>query len=81
MFQLLLSVCLSAAHCEYLAPPLVYASEEACRFQAALIAGTVAGAGPPGGSLSYRFRCQGIGSSAPPADWIEVTLAAPLPAK
>lgn len=74
MFELLLSVCVSASLCEYLASPIRYATEESCRIQAALIAGTVAGDNPPSDRVIYRFRCK---AAATAADWIEVTVAIP----
>lgn len=77
MFELLLSVCVSATLCEYRFPQLAYDSELACQHQAALIAGTVAGAYPSGQPVTFRFLCKEAGEKATArSEWIEVVLAA-----
>jgi len=76
MFELLLSVCLSAMLCEYRAPPVAYETALACQHQAALIAGTVAGGYPAGQPVTYRFLCKEAGQAAGKAPWVEIVLAA-----
>ena len=76
MFELLLSVCLSTAICEYRSPPVAYDSEVSCQYQAALIAGTVAGSYPSGQPVTYRFLCKEAGQKAGKTPWTEIVLAA-----
>jgi len=75
MFELLLSVCLSATLCEYRFPPVAYDSELACQHQAALIAGAVAGGYPAGQPVTYRFLCKEAGATAGRTPWTEIVLA------
>jgi hypothetical protein len=76
MFELLLSVCVSATLCEYRVPQVAYGTEIACQYQAALIAGTVAGDYPSGGPVTYRFLCREAGQKAGNTPWTEIVLAA-----
>jgi hypothetical protein len=76
MFELLLSVCLSATLCEYRMPPLAYDTTLACQHQAALIAGTVAGGYPAGQPVTFRFLCKEAGKQAGKEPWTEIVLAA-----
>lgn len=75
--ELLLTVCV-LGFCEYLAPPVVYADEESCRVQSAILAGMVAQHYRRGAEVTYRFRCQPAGVADSDAQWIEVTLKAEL---
>jgi len=77
MFELLLSVCVSATLCEYRFPQVDYDSELSCRHQAALIAGAVAGGYPSGQPVTFRYLCKEVGEQASGrGEWIEVVLAA-----
>ena len=76
MFELLLSVCVSATVCEYRFPQVAYESEVACQYQAALIAGTVAGDYPSGQPVTFRFLCKEAGEQAANrSEWTVIVLA------
>jgi hypothetical protein len=57
MFDLFLIACVNGAICEYVQVPALYASEQTCEMQAALIAGTIQGRHDASGDLTYRFDC------------------------
>ncbi len=58
MFELLLVACVSDEVCEYLRTPALYATEQSCAGQAAIIAGMVHARHDIGGTLSYRYSCK-----------------------
>jgi hypothetical protein len=76
MFELLLSVCVSATLCEYRMPALAYDSAVGCQHQAALIAGMVAGGYPSGQPVTFRFLCKEAGQKGGQEPWVEIVLAA-----
>jgi len=75
--ELLLTVCV-LGFCEYIAPPVTYATEESCEIQSALMAGMVAQHYRRGAQVTYRFRCQPAGVPDEESAWVEVTLKAEL---
>ncbi|MGE0117937.1 MAG: hypothetical protein AB7E71_04860 [Dongiaceae bacterium] len=57
MFELLVIACVNGKICEYQQLPPIYASEQVCAQQAAIIAGMIHARHDIGGTLSYKYRC------------------------
>jgi hypothetical protein len=57
MFELLVVACINGRICEYVQTPALYATEQVCAEQAAIIAGMVHGHYDSGSALSYRYSC------------------------
>lgn len=68
MFELFLVACVNAHICEYVQVSDLYATEETCKMQAAIIAGVIQGRHDVSGNVSYRFNCnlQEAAEAAPP---------------
>jgi hypothetical protein len=58
MFELLVIACISDKICEYQHLPPIYANEQVCARQAAIVAGMIHARHDISGSLSYRYRCR-----------------------
>jgi hypothetical protein len=69
MFELILVACVDTHICEYVQVSDIYATEQSCQMQAAIIAGMVQGRHDVSGNVSYRFNCnlQEAAEFAPPA--------------
>ena len=69
MFELFLVACVDTQICEYVQVSDLYATEEACQMQAAIIAGVIQGRHDVSGNVSYRFNCnpQEAAEAVPPA--------------
>src|SRR5262245_8028526 len=57
MFELLVVACINGRICEYVQTPALYATEQVCAQQAAIIAGMVHGRYDTDSALSYRYSC------------------------
>jgi len=77
VFGLLIKVCVGAAFCQFIAPPVSYDSEGSCRMQAGFIAGMVAANYRPGEPVVMVYQCLGDDGVEAQAPWTEVTLLAP----
>ena len=68
MFELFLVACVDTHICEYVQVSDLYATEQSCQIQAAIIAGMVQGRHDVSGNVSYRFNCnpQEAAEAAPP---------------
>jgi hypothetical protein len=68
MFELFLVACVDTHICEYVQVSDLYATEETCKMQAAIIAGVIQGRHDVSGNVSYRFNCnlQESADAAPP---------------
>ena len=73
MFDLFLIACVNGYICEYVQVPALYASEQTCEMQAAMLAGTVQGRHDPSGDLTYKFSCteSKIVGKEPPVIYID----------
>jgi hypothetical protein len=58
MFELLVIACISNTICEYQNLPPIYANEQVCAQQAAIVAGMIHARHDISGSLSYKYRCR-----------------------
>ena len=58
MFELLVIACVGLKTCEYAVAPIDYPTESRCAIAAALQAGRVRGAHPPGLELKYEYECK-----------------------
>ncbi len=69
MFELFLVACVDTHICEYVQVSDLYATEQSCQMQAAIIAGIVQGRHDVSGNISYRFNCnlQESAEIVPPA--------------
>jgi hypothetical protein len=72
MFELLVVACINGRICEYVQTPALYATEQVCAEQAAIIAGMVHGRYDTDSALSYRYSCHlgeyaGQPAAAPPS--------------
>jgi hypothetical protein len=57
MFELFLVACVDTHICEYVQVSDLYATEQSCQMQAAIIAGVIQGRHDVSGNVSYRFNC------------------------
>jgi hypothetical protein len=69
MFELFLVACVNTQICEYVQVSDIYATEQSCQMQAAIIAGMIQGRHDASGNVSYRFNCnlQEAAEATPPA--------------
>lgn len=69
MFELFLVACVNTQICEYVQVSDIYATEQSCQMQAAIIAGMIQGRHDASGNVSYRFNCnlQESAEATPPA--------------
>jgi hypothetical protein len=58
MFELLVIACISDEVCEYQHLPPIYANEQVCAQQAAIVAGMIHARHDISGSLTYKYRCR-----------------------
>lgn len=57
MFELIVIACINDDVCEYLHLPPIYANEQVCAQQAAIVAGMVHARHDIAGALTYEYRC------------------------
>ncbi len=58
MFELLVIACIGDKVCEYQHLPPIYANEQVCAQQAAIVAGMIHARHDISGSLTYKYRCR-----------------------
>lgn len=65
MFELMLVACIVDGTCEYVRTPAIYASEEVCAAQAAILAGMAHARIDIFGELTYHYTCNLAAAAAP----------------